>query len=207
MKTYILPAALAAALAQPAAAGAGQAAAAPASAAAPAAAAVPAAPAAAPAQATNIYRHVMPDGRIVYSDEPLEGAKVDHTITVAPAIPGNLWTSEPGARPRIAPQTTSTPVKRVDPPRRPAPGKSTIAVPDAVLAEVMRAEMLLEDALARQQAGAKPRPEEIRDNSAGGLSYNEAYFSRQRRLARDVDYARSELNKARAARDGVRATN
>lgn len=202
MKRRILPAAVAAALLAPAALAqppaAGQVA--------PAAAATPA-PAAAPARATSIYRHVTPDGRIVYSDEPLDGARLDHTITVAPAIPGNLWSSEPGARPRIPPQTTATPVKRVDPPRRPASGKSTIAVPDAVLAEVMRAEMLLEDALARQQAGAKPRPEEIRDNSAGGLSYNEAYFSRQRRLARDVDYARSELNKARAARDGVRPAN
>lgn len=154
---------------------------------------------------TRIYRQVLPDGRIVYSDENVAGARIDHTITMAPPIEGNLWSTEPGTRPYIAPQTTPTPVQRIDPVRTPAPGKSTIAVPDAVLAEVMRAEMLLEDAKKRQAAGIKPQPGEQRDNSDGGLSYNQAYFSRQQRLARDVDYAREELKKAIAVRDGVRS--
>lgn len=173
----------------------------------PAAIAAPAAPrAAAPVRAepTRIYRQVLPDGRIVYSDESVAGARIDHTITMAPPIEGNLWSTEPGTRPKIAPQTTPTPVQRVDPVRTPAPGKSTIAVPDAALAEVMRAEMLLEDAKKRQAAGIQPLPGEQRDNSDGGLSYNQAYFSRQQRLARDVDYAREELKKALAVRDGVR---
>ncbi|QAU32777.1 hypothetical protein [Janthinobacterium sp. 17J80-10] len=168
----------------------------------------PAAPrTAAPARAapTRIYRQVLPDGRIVYSDENVAGAKVDHTITMAPPIEGNLWSTEPGTRPNIAPQTTPTPVQRIDPVRTPAPGKSTIAVPDAALAEVMRAEMLLEDAKKRQAAGIKPLAGEQRDNSDGGLSYNQAYFSRQQRLARDVEYAREELKKAMAVRDGVRS--
>lgn len=154
---------------------------------------------------TRIYRQVLPDGRIVYSDETVAGAKVDHTITMAPPIKGNLWSTEPGTPPTVAPQATPTPVQRIDPVRTPAPGKSTIAVPDTVLAEVMRAEMLLEDAKKRQAAGAAALPGEQRDNSAGGLSYNQAYFSRQQRLARDVDYAQNELKKALAVRDGVRA--
>jgi hypothetical protein len=162
-------------------------------------------PRAAPArhEPTKIYRQVLPDGRIVYSDETVSGAKIDHTITMTPPIKGNLWSTEPGTPPKVAPQATPTPVQRIDPVRRPAADKSTIAVPDAVLAEVMRAEMLLEDAKKRQAAGAKPLPGEERDNSDGGLSFNQAYFSRQKRLARDVDYAENELKKARAARDGV----
>jgi hypothetical protein len=151
----------------------------------------------------RIYRQVLPDGRIVYSDETVSGAKVDHTITLTPPIKGNLWSTEPGTPPKITPQPTSTPVQRIDPVRRPAAGKSTIDVPDAVLAEVSRAEMLLEDAKKRQAAGTKPLPGEERDNSDGGLSFNQAYFSRQKRLARDVEYAENELKKALAARDGV----
>lgn len=214
MKTIVLlsAAALAAtllapgALAQGAAANPATAAAVPA--AGPTLTAAPAAPrtaAAARAEPTRIYRQVLPDGRIVYSDESVAGARIDHTITMAPPIEGNLWSTEPGPRPKIAPQTTPTPVQRVDPVRTPAPGKSTIAVPDAALAEVMRAEMLLEDAHKRQTAGIKPLPGEQRDNSDGGLSYNQAYFSRQQRLARDVEYAREELKKAMAVRDGVRS--
>jgi hypothetical protein len=151
----------------------------------------------------TIYRQVLPDGRIVYSDETVTGAKVDHTITMAPPIKGNLWSTEPGTPPKITPQPTPTPVQRMDPVRKPAAGKSTIEVPDTVLTEVMRAEMLLEDAKKRQAAGTKPLPGESRDNSDGGLSLNQAYFSRQQRLARDVEYAENELKKALAARDGV----
>lgn len=152
---------------------------------------------------TRIYRQVLPDGRIVYSDETVSGAKVDHTITMTPPIKGNLWSTEPGTPPKITPQPVPTPVQRVDPVRKPAAGKSTIAVPDTVLSEVMRAEMLLEDAKKRQATGARPLPGEERDNSDGGLSFNQAYFSRQKRLARDVEYAENELKKALATRDGV----
>jgi len=174
----------------------------------PGSTATAASPAAAPAriEATRIYRQVLPDGRIVYSDEAIAGARLDHTIIMTAPIKGNLWSTESGQRPQVAPQTTPTPVQRVVPLRTPAPGKSTIAVPDAALAEVMRAEMLLEDAKKRQAAGARALPGEEHDNSDGGLSYNRAYFSRQQRLARDVDYAQDELKKAIAVRDGVRAT-
>lgn len=160
-------------------------------------------PTAAKREPVTIYRQVLPDGRIVYSDETVTGAKVDHTITMAPPIRGNLWSTEPGTPPKITPLPTPTPVQRIDPVRKPAAGKSTIDVPDAVLAEVMRAEMLLEDARKRQAAGTKPLPGEERDNGDGGLSLNPAYFSRQKRLARDVEYAENELKKALAARDGV----
>ncbi|RJG02512.1 hypothetical protein [Noviherbaspirillum sedimenti] len=158
-------------------------------------------------EATRIYRQVLPDGRIVYSDEAVAGARLDHTITMTPPIKGNLWSTEPGQRPKVAPQTTPTPLQRVDPLRTPAPGKSTIAVPDAALAEVMRAEMLLEDAKKRQAAGARALPGEQRDNSDGGLSYNQAYFSRQMRMARDVEYAQDALKKALVTRDGVRTAD
>ena len=54
-------------------------------------------PASVPARAepTRIYRQVLPDGRIVYSDESVAGARLDHTITMPAPIEGNLWSTIP----------------------------------------------------------------------------------------------------------------
>ncbi|MGZ5818562.1 MAG: hypothetical protein ACXWJD_07430, partial [Burkholderiaceae bacterium] len=57
---------------------------------------------------TTIYREVMPDGRIVYTDKALKEGKIDHTITVEPPIKGNLWTSQPGHRPTLPPKIERT---------------------------------------------------------------------------------------------------
>ncbi len=154
--------------------------------------------------ATTIYRQVLPDGRIVYSDEAVSGARVDHTIKVAPPIEGNLWTTEPGARAVVPPQTVPTPIRRIAiaPARTGKTGAVTVS--DEVLAEVMRAEMLLEDAKKRQAEGVAPLSVEVRDNSDGGPATNQAYMSRQKRLARDVAYAEEELRKAKERRDGGR---
>lgn len=169
----------------------------------------PAAPVAAkPATAlrapTMIYRHVLPDGRIVYSDEAVAGARIDHTIKVAPAIEGNLWTTEPGTRPAVTPQSTPTPVKRLPIARAKPNPSGAVAVSDRALAEVMRAEMLLEDARKRQAEGVKPLQAELRDNSDGGPATSSAYVSRQRSLARDVAYAEDELRRAKEALAGGR---
>ncbi len=157
-----------------------------------------------PQQTTTIYRQVLPDGRVVYSDEAVTGAKVEHTIRMTPPIEGNLWSTEPGPRPRVPPQTVPTPVKRA--PIAPARvgDSGAVAVSDRTLAEVMRAEMLLDDAKKRQAAGVKPLSVELRDNSDGGPATNQAYMSRQKMLARDVAYAEEELRKAKEARDGGR---
>lgn len=168
------------------------------------AAPVAARPAAAATAPTMIYRHVLPDGRIVYSDEAVAGAKIDHTIRMAPAIEGNLWTTEPGTRPVVPAQTTPTPVKRIPVARAKPTPSGAVAVSDRALAEVMRAEMLLEDAKKRQAAGVKPLQTELRDNSDGGPATSSAYVSRQRSLARDVAYAEDELRKAKEALAGGR---
>lgn len=154
--------------------------------------------AAAPAarEATTIYRHVLPGGQVFYSDEAVAGARIDHTIRVPAPIAGNLWSTAPGTRPVVPAPAIPTPVKRM-------PGAPVVATArmagsdnDAMQIEVMRAEMLLEDAKMRQAEGAKPLPFELRDNSDGGPSTNQAYASRQKRLARDVAYAEEQLQRA-----------
>lgn len=150
--------------------------------------------------ATTVYRQVMPDGRVVYSDKAVKGARIDHTIKVDPAIKGNLWTTEAGPKPVVAPQAERTPIDRVNP----APGSGKRRTPEEATSDVIRAEMLLEDAKKRQHAGVEPLPGERTANATGGSRLNEAYHARQQALAKEVADAEAALQKARSDRDTLR---
>lgn len=147
---------------------------------------------------TTIYRQVTPDGRIVYSDKVLKGGKLEQTITVDPPIKGNLWTSEAGSRP-VA-QTVNTPIGKGSP----MPALSKRKTFDDATSDVIRAEMLLEDARKRQEAGIEPLPGERTGNVAGGSRLNETYRARQRMLAQQVAEAEAALRKAVTERDRLR---
>jgi hypothetical protein len=158
------------------------------------------APAPSGSGATTIYRQLMPDGRVIYSDKAEKGGKLDHTITVEPPIKGNLWTTEAAAKPVIPPQIEHTTVNRVS--VIPVPGKKK-TVEEAGL-EVIRAEMLLEDAKKKQEAGVEPLPGERTTDSAGSAQVSEAYEARQKLLAREVFYAEAALKKSIADRNALR---
>lgn len=162
--------------------------------------AAPAPAHAAPAGPTVVYRQVMPDGRVIYSDKAQKGSKIDETITIEPPIKGNLWTTESGKKPVIPPQTESTPINQVG--VIPTPGKKK-TVADAN-SDVIRAEMLLEDAKKRQEAGVEPLAGERTGNSGGGSRLNDAYAARQKVLAKEVDHAEAALKKVLAERDTLR---
>lgn len=149
---------------------------------------------------TTIYRQVLPDGRIVYSDKAPKGARVDHTITVEPPIKGNLWTTESGTRPVVPQQSERTPVQKVG--SVPNPGRSKTR--DEATSDVIRAEMLLEDARRRQLANAEPTAEERAGASADGARLGDAYGKRQEALAREVADAEAMLKKAVAERNALR---
>lgn len=153
-----------------------------------------------PGRGTTIYRQVLPDGRVVYTDKAPKGSRVDHTITVEPPIKGNLWTTEAGRKPVIPQQVERTPVQRVA--SIPTPGKPKTL--DDATSDVIRAEMLLEDARKKQQAGIEPLPGERTANVAGGSRLNPAYQRRQEELAREVDEAEATLKKAIAERNALR---
>lgn len=150
--------------------------------------------------AMKAYRQVMPDGRIVYSDKLVEGARVDETITVDPPIKGNIWTTEAGTPPKITPQTRQTPVNRVS--SIPEPGKRK--TPEEAEVDVTRAEMLLDDAKKRREAGVEPQPGERTGNANGSSRLNQAYKTRQNALAQAVDDAAAALRKSIAERDALR---
>lgn len=149
---------------------------------------------------TTIYRQVMPDGRVIYTDKAIKEGKVDHTITVAPPIKGNLWTTEPGPRPHIPPQVVPTQIIRA-PALSPEEKKRVLNQADA---NVIRAEMLLEDAKRKQEDGVEPLPGERTGNADGTSRLNETYDTRQKLLARAVAYAEAELKRAKAQQDALR---
>jgi len=149
---------------------------------------------------TTVYRQQMPDGRIVYSDKALKGGKVDHTITVAPPIKGNLWTTESVLNPAAPQQTESLKINKVD--VIPPLGKSKSV--DEATSDVIRAEMLWEDARKRQEKGVEPLPGERTGNKDDSSRLNDTYYARQQRLAQDVIDAKAALKKATEVRDALR---
>lgn len=150
--------------------------------------------------ATTVYRQVMPDGRIVYTDKAVKGEKIDQTITVEPPSKGKVWTSESGTRPVIAPQVERKTVNRV----ASIPGSGKRKTLEEATSDVIRAEMLLEDAKQRQKEGVEPLPGERTGNRSGGSRLNAAYQARQRLLARDLAQAEAALKQAIAERDALR---
>lgn len=141
---------------------------------------------------TTIYREVMPDGRIVYTDKAIKEGKIDHTITVEPPIKGNLWTTQPGPRPNIPPQIERTQIIKA--PSLSLQEKKKIA--EQVETSVIRAEMLLEDAKKKQADGMEPLPGERTGNVDGKSRLNDAYWARQEALAKGVAYAEGNLKRA-----------
>lgn len=146
--------------------------------------------------ATTVYRQVTPDGRVVYSDKPLPGAKVEETLDVDVSQDGGTWSVEGSTRPPAARVAKPTPVKQVA--SIPANGRKTI---EDANAEVIRSEMLLEDARRRREAGHALLPAE-KDGTGPGS----AYVKRQQDLAQAVKQAEAALRQAKAEQDALRRT-
>lgn len=150
--------------------------------------------------ATKVYRQVMPGGRVIYSDKPVKGARVEETITVEPAPPGTPSGTVSGNPPPLPMGTVPTPVDRVTV----IPSTAKPRTADDANADVIRAELLLEDARKRMEAGAEPLPGERVGTASGGSRLSDDYHARQKRLAEEVAVAENVLKKAVAERDALR---
>jgi hypothetical protein len=141
------------------------------------------------AAAQGIGRYVFPDGRVVYSDRPVPGAKLVNEV--APPPP-------PGAPPP-APSRESRAGKAAE-----APGAERLRTLGEADAEVRAATEALERARAQLEAGIEPLPGE-RTGTAGGFSrLNEAYQQRQEANQKAVADAELRLQQAVAARNAAR---
>src|SRR5262245_3407468 len=150
---------------------------------------------AATASAQNIYRYVFPDGRVVYSDSPVPGAKLQGTVAPAPPPP-------------MSPPASAA--ERSGSPSGASKGEGSAAPDDRVARlaaadrKVQDATRALEDARARLAAGQEPLPGE-RTGTAGGTSrLNDDYWARQQSLKDAVAAAQANLDRAIAARNAVR---
>lgn len=136
--------------------------------------------AASPALAQFTYKSTMPDGRVIYGDAPVPGAKkVEKT---------KHDTSDKGVRPPVAREAQV--LKQLEAARaaRDRPDRK------------QQAEEALRKAEAALAAGKEPLPGERIGTAGGGSRLTEAYFARQKRLEATVEAARRELE---AANSGV----
>jgi hypothetical protein len=139
-----------------------------------------------PAAAQTVYRYVTPDGRTIFSDQPVPGAKLQGTV--APPAP-------PSGAPAPAPVESRTPS-----PAQPAGDTRAQRLREATQ-EVEAATQALAQARAQLEAGKEPLPGERTGTAGGGSRLNDAYWARQATNEQAVAKAQARLDAANAARN------
>jgi hypothetical protein len=129
--------------------------------------------------AQTLYKSTMPDGKVVYGETPVPGAKRVDTVAPPPAKTGTA-TITPQEKAR-AEQARSSP----------APQQSA-ALEDA-RRQLLKAE-------AARDAGKEPLPGERLGTAGGNSRLTDAYFERQKSLELAVDAARKRVQQLEAAR-------
>src|SRR5712664_2687014 len=139
----------------------------------------------------TVYKYQRPDGSTVYSDVPLNGARLIGRFELVPVPPPPK--AEP-ARPGRGAVTDPNEIAR-----------QRVQNLDAADAAIKAADQSLKEALERQQAGVEPLPGERLGNVGGRTSrLGPQYFERQRALAAEVDAARAKLDEAYRQRNQLR---
>ena len=137
------------------------------------------------AAADTIYKYER-DGRMVYSDSPVKGAKLLERIDL-PAPPPAV--QAPRAEPRGGMSELA---------------ETRAAELNAADEQIKEAARVLKEAEARQQQGIEPLPGERLGKVGGGSRLAPGYFNRQQDNAADVDAARANLDEAYRLRNQVR---
>jgi hypothetical protein len=121
--------------------------------------------------AQTLYKSIMPDGKVVYGEKPVPGAKHVDTVEPPPAKTGT---------------TTVTPDEKA----RAAQAAARQAQSTAALDDARKA---LQKAEAARDAGKEPLPGERLGIVGGGSRLTDAYFERQKALGLAVDAARKRV--------------
>jgi hypothetical protein len=138
---------------------------------------------------SQIYRSVMPDGSIVFSDTPPTGAAATESL---PDVPAPAVTRQPDATPPASPGT-------VDPDSYSTARAKEIDRADAAVAEARRD---LDAAKRRYDEGTDPGEGDflgMRRQGRGHARPSEAYLQRVEQLERDVADAEARLKAAQEA--------
>jgi hypothetical protein len=132
--------------------------------------------------AETIFKSIMPDGRIIYGEKPVPGAKKVE---------------------QFVPQTGNTGVRTISPEEQrqlqesAAKGKRD----DDRRTQIQEAQKAVQDAEAAQVAGKEPLPGERLGTAGGASRLSEAYFGRQQGLEAAVTAARKRLDDLLAGKD------
>lgn len=134
-----------------------------------------------PSQAQKpVYKYVYPDGRIVYADKPVPGAKLDTQVEVPP--PPSI--SEPAPKPRV--EAGAKPPAQDD--RAKALGQAW--------EELRLSQQELDTAKAKLESGREPVAGDRTGTATGGSRLNDAYWARQKANEAAVDAAEARVRKA-----------
>ena len=146
--------------------------------------------------AQTVYRYITPDGRTIFSDQPVPGAKLQGTV--APPAP-------PSAAPAPAPSGAPAPALSGAPAAAPAerPGDARLQRLRDATAEVEAATQALAQARAQLDAGKEPLPGERTGTATGGSRLNDAYWARQAANEQAVKDAQARLDAAIVARNAA----
>lgn len=138
--------------------------------------------------ADTVYKYQRPDGRVVYSDTPVRGARLIGRYLLVP---------QPPARGK----GSGSPGRSTDPDGQARLRSQSLEAADA---GIKAAESSLKEAQERQQAGVEPLPGERVGNALSGSRLRPEYFARQKEIAKAVESAQARLDEAYRLRNELR---
>jgi hypothetical protein len=145
------------------------------------------------AVAATIYKVQMPDGSILFTDTPPQGAKILEEREASRSQPPAV--RAPTATPRPLPGMSS----------EPTPASAQKARPiDAAIQEIESAERALQVARRRLELGREPLPGERLGLAGGGSRLSPEYEARVAGLEKEVADAEARLKRAFEARNAAR---
>lgn len=137
-------------------------------------------------QAQEIKKYITPDGKTIYSDEPIPGAREAGSVAPPPPIDPEARDEAEAAAREEARRANESAAQR----QQQSAGQASIE----------DAEQQLEGARKALAAGKDPLPGERRGTAGGGSRLTDAYFQRQRANEQAVKDAERMLEAARARR-------
>ena len=145
------------------------------------------------AHAQQLYKNVMPDGSVVYSDAPVAGATRSQAMAVPapPPVDAQAAQKRAGEERRQAEDLEA----RLDARRKAG---------EEADARVAKARKALEDAQIALERGRELREGDMIAYVGGGARPSDAYLKRQETLERQLANARKDLDDALRARNRAR---
>lgn len=145
-----------------------------------------------PAAANTIYKQQLADGRIVYSDHRIKGAKLLYTVDMPdeqapPAVPAPV---RPDAKAQAAALD-----KRL---------RERSAALERAQHEIVDAGQALDLAKRERELGKEPLPSEMQSNAMGGTRVLPQYYDRLKKLEQGVEQAQARADRAYEALNQLR---